>query len=123
MIKTLLTLTAATALTLAVCEAQSSSTTTSTTATDAATGASKTTTTTTENSGTISEYTPGSALVLTTGTGPVHYKFGKTVTYVTESGKVVEASKVKKDSKVRVHYVKQGDEMMVDKVIVSGDDD
>ena len=57
--------------------------------------------------------------MLNTGSGdPVHYKFSKSVTYVTPDGKVIEASKVRKDSKVRVHYVKDGGEMMVDKVIV-----
>ncbi len=46
------------------------------------------------------------------------YKFGKTVTYVTSDGQVIEASKIRKDSKVRVHYIKDGDDMVVDKVIV-----
>jgi hypothetical protein len=38
---------------------------------------------------------------------------------VTSDGKVIEASKIRKDSKVRVHYVKQGDDMLVDKVIIT----
>lgn len=122
MIKKLLTLSAAMALTLSVCGAQTSSTTSSTTTNDL-TGASKTTTTTTENTGTISDYTAGSSLVLSTGSGePVHYKFGKTVTYVTPDGKVIESSRVKKSSKVRVHYVKEGDDMLVDKVVVLDND-
>lgn len=50
---------------------------------------------------------------------PVRYRFGKTVTYVTSDGKVIEASKITKDSQVRVHYVKSGDDMLVDKVIVT----
>ena len=54
---------------------------------------------------------------------PVHYKFGKTVTYVTSDGQVIDPSKIRKDSKVRVHYIKDGDDMVVDKVIVSGDRD
>ena len=80
----------------------------------------ETTTTTTESTGTITEFTPGHALFLKTEAAqPVRYKFGKTVTYVTSDGKVLEASKIKKDSKVRVHYVKEGDDMLVDKVIVT----
>src|SRR5439155_27195366 len=47
-----------------------------------------TTTTTTEGNGTITEYTPGSAIVLRETSGPVRYRFGKTVTYVTRSGRV-----------------------------------
>ena len=50
---------------------------------------------------------------------PAHYKFNKTVTYQTADGRVIEASKIRKDSKVRVHYIKRGDDMVVDKVIVT----
>lgn len=117
MIKQLFAVACAAALTVGVCNAQTSSTTTSTTD---ATGTTSSTTTTTEASGTITEFTPGSTIVLNTGSGePVHYKFSKSVTYVTPDGKVIEASKVKKNSKVRVHYVKEGSDMMVDKVIVT----
>jgi hypothetical protein len=42
---------------------------------------------------------------------------------VTSAGKVIEASKIRKDSKVRVHYAKEGDDMLVDKVIVTQDRD
>jgi hypothetical protein len=79
-----------------------------------------TTTTTTESTGIVTEYTPGRALILKTEAAePVRYKFGKTVTYVTSDGKVIEASKIRKDSKVRVHYIKEGDDMVIDKVIVT----
>jgi len=79
-----------------------------------------TTTTTTESAGIVTEYTAGSALILKTEAAePVRYKFGKTVTYVTSDGKVIEASKIRKDSKVKVHYIKEGDDMVVDKVIVT----
>ena len=36
--------------------------------------------------------------------------------------RVIEASKIREDSKVRVHYIKQGDDMLVDRVIVSDRD-
>jgi hypothetical protein len=105
------------ALFVAVAQAQTSSTTTTTTA------GGETTTTATENFGTVTEFSPGSSLVLSTGSGePVHYKFSKTVTYVTPDGKVVEASKIRKNSKVRVHYIKEGNDMLVDKVIVTDTD-
>jgi len=119
--KLLLSLVSATTLLIAVAHAQTSSTTTSTT-TGTDTGTS-TTTTTTESTGTITEFTPGSSLVLNTGTGePVHYRFSKSVTYVTPEGKVIEASKVRKNAKVRVHYMKEGGDMVVDKVIVTDND-
>ena len=116
--KLLLSLVSATALMLAIAYGQTSSTTTSTTT---ATGATTdTTTTTTESTGTVTEYSPGASIVLSTGTGePVHYRFSKSVTYVTPEGKVIESSKIRKNSKVRVHYMKEGNDMVVDKVIVS----
>jgi hypothetical protein len=41
---------------------------------------------------------------------------------VTPDGKVIDASRVKKNSKVRVHYIKEGNDMLVDKVIVTDTD-
>jgi hypothetical protein len=118
MIKSIVSIAFATALMGSVAFAQTSST--STTATTGTNGVTETTTTTTESTGTITEFTPGHHLFLRTEAGqPVQYKFGKTVTYVTSDGKVIEASKVRKDSKVRVHYIKDGDDMLVDKVIVT----
>lgn len=116
--KTLLGLICATALLAAVAQAQTSSS--STTSTTTAGGVSESTTTTTETSGTISDFTPGASIVVSTSSGaPTTYKFHKTVTYVTADGKVIEASKIKKNSKVRVHYLKEGNDMLVDKVIVT----
>jgi hypothetical protein len=84
-----------------------------------------TTTTTTEGNGTITEYTPGSAIVLKETSGPRRYRFGKTVTYVTRSGKTLDEETVKTKVKVgvpvRVHYVGTGDSMMVDRVILDED--
>jgi hypothetical protein len=115
--KALLALFCATAFVVTVSQAQTSSS--STTTTTSAGGKTESTTTTTEASGTITEYSPGSSIVLSTGTGePTHYRFSKTVTYVTPSGKVIEASRVKKDSKVHVHYMREGNDMLVDRVIV-----
>jgi len=84
-----------------------------------------TTTTTTEGSGTITEYTPGSVIVLKETSGPRTYHFGNTVTYVTRSGKVLDAdvvrTKVKVGVPVRVHYVGTGDNLMVDRVVLDED--
>src|ERR1700730_2768502 len=118
MIKAILSVTFATALMGLVAYGQTS--TSSTTVATGTNGVTETTTTTTESTGTITEFTPGHHLFLKTEAAqPVQYKFGKTVTYVTSDGRVIEASKVRKDSKVRVHYVKEGDDMLVDKVIVT----
>jgi hypothetical protein len=84
-----------------------------------------TTTTTTEGSGTITEYSPGSQIVLKETSGPRTYRFGKTVTYVTKSGKVLDPdvvkTKVRVGVPVHVHYAGTGDNMMVDRVIVDED--
>jgi hypothetical protein len=84
-----------------------------------------TTTTTTDANGTITEFTPGSAIVLRETSGPVRYRFGKTVTYVTRSGKVLDEdvvrTRVKVGIPVRVHYVGTGDSMLVDRVILDED--
>ena len=84
-----------------------------------------TTTTTTDATGTITEFSPGSAIVLKESSGPRHYRFGKTVTYVTRSGKVLDPdivrTRVKVGVPVRVHYTGTGDNMVVDRVIVDED--
>ena len=102
---------------------------TSSTSTRVATGThgtteTETTTTTTESTGTVTDYTPGQMMVLKTeAVEPVRYKFSKQVTYVTSDGRVIQPSQIRKDSKVHVHYVKDGDDMLVDKVIVPKDRD
>jgi len=83
------------------------------------------TTTTTEGTGTITEYTPGSAIVLKESSGPIRYRFGKTVTYVTRSGKVLDENTVRTRVRVgvpvRVHYMGTGPNMVVDRVILEED--
>jgi hypothetical protein len=84
-----------------------------------------TTTTTTEGSGTITEYTPGNTIVLRETSGQRTYHFGKTVTYVTRGGKVLDEdtirTRVRVGIPVRVHYVGTGDNVMVDRVILDED--
>ena len=84
-----------------------------------------TTTTTTEDSGTITEFSPGSTIVLQESAGPKHYRFGKKVVYVTKSGKELGENtvrtKIKVGVPVHVHYVGTGDNMVVDRVILDED--
>ena len=65
------------------------------------------------------------ANVLRETSGPVHYRFGKTVTYATRSGKVLDQNTVKIRIKVgvpvRVHYAGTGQNRVVDRVIVEQD--
>jgi len=84
-----------------------------------------TTTTTTEANGTITEYTPGSAIVLRETTGPMRYRFGRTVTYVTRSGRVLDEqtvrTKIKVGVPVQVHFTGTGANRMVDRVMLEED--
>src|SRR4051794_19450992 len=78
-----------------------------------------TTTTTTEGNGTITEFSPGSSIVLKESSGPRHYRFGKKVVYVTRSGRELDEATVRTRVKVgvpvRVHYAGEGENMMVDR--------
>jgi hypothetical protein len=89
------------------------------------TSSTTTTTTTTESDGTITEYSPGSVIVLKETSGPRRYHFGKTVTYVTKSGKTLDEATVKARIKigipVHVHYTGEGENLLVDRVIVDED--
>src|SRR5687768_812406 len=91
------------------------------------TSSTTTTTTTTTGSGTITEYTPGSVIALKETSGPRRYRFGKTVTYVTKSGKTLDEAAVKTRLKlgipVSVHYTGEGENMIVDRVVLDDDDE
>jgi hypothetical protein len=79
-----------------------------------------TTTTTTTGSGTITQYTPGSAFVVTESSGPVMYRYGPTVTYVTRSGTPLTEEQVRTHVKVgapvRVHYITEGEDRILNRV-------
>ena len=84
------------------------------------------TTATGDASGTITEYTPGSAIVLKESSGSVRYPLvGNTAAYVTRSGKVLHDDAVKTRIKVgvpvHVHYIGTGSNMVVDRVILDED--
>ena len=73
-----------------------------------------------ESTGKITDYTPDSALVLDTGSGePVHYKFARKVTYIDKDGQTIQAPALTKNLRVKVHYLKQGGDMIVDKVTLT----
>ena len=101
----------------------STSETSTTTAVDTAGQTSSTsTTTTTESNGMITAFTPGSAIVLKETSGPRSYKFGKSVTYVTKSGKTISEEEVKTRVKVgipvHVGYAMEGDSYIVNRIVV-----
>ena len=75
-----------------------------------------------EITGTVKEYTPGTALVLETlaPSEPVQFKLSKTVTFAGADGKPIEAAGLTTNQKVRVHYTKVGGDNVADKISLLG---
>ena len=108
---------------LATALAQTSTTVTTTTK-DAATGTVVTekTTTTTDTSGTITEYTPGSAYFMmragTTG-APARFDYTNDAHVFDPEGHPLSWSVLRPDIPATVYYVREGNRMIVRKVVVS----
>ncbi|MEP6698385.1 MAG: hypothetical protein ABJB09_01515 [Verrucomicrobiota bacterium] len=82
----------------------------------------KTETTTTTTDGTVTTFTPGQSIVVkTTSIDPISYLLGKTVQYVNKAGKEIDAAMVKPGAKVHVIYDRDGDKMIVSRVVVDDD--
>jgi hypothetical protein len=70
-----------------------------------------------ESTGTITEYTPDSELVLDIGTGElVQFKLSQNVVYADPDGTVLEAPGLSKNLRIRVYYIEVGGDNVVDKV-------
>jgi len=98
--------------------------TTVTTTKDAAAGTAVTeTTSTTSAAGTITTYTPGTDYFTfqsrgTTG-APVRYYYTKDTTILDPAGQVVTWSAVRPDLPATVYYVREGDRMIVRKIVLT----
>ncbi|HEX3420385.1 MAG TPA: hypothetical protein VHT01_04085 [Candidatus Udaeobacter sp.] len=80
-------------------------------------------TTTSNNSGTVTDYTPGAAITLDPGTGkPIHFILGDKVQVLGPDGKVLAATDVKKNAKVRVRLIQDRDRTVVDQINVEDAD-
>ena len=74
---------------------------------------------TTNSSGTVTDYTAGAAITLDPGTGkPMRFVIGDKVQVLGPDGKVLAATDLKKNAKVRLHLVQQGDRTVVDQINV-----
>ena len=70
-----------------------------------------------ESTGIITEYTPGSALVLDIGIGePVQFQLSQNVVYDDVDGTVLEAPGLNTNERIRVYYTRVGPDNVVDKV-------
>jgi hypothetical protein len=93
---------------------------TTTTTTNAATGT--TTTATTTSTGTITAYTPDSDYIsfrTTTDAAPVKYYYSKDTTILDPTGRTVTWSAVRPDLPATVYYVREGDRMLVRKIVLT----
>src|SRR3954464_2553512 len=76
-------------------------------------------TTTTTSAGTISEFSPDTIVIRSeTSPEPLRYTYSKTTTYVDEAGAPVSMELVKSGLPVTVQYVKEGDRLVANRVIV-----
>jgi hypothetical protein len=89
---------------------------------DAAAGTEVTETSTTTSTGTISTYTPGTDYITfrtTTEAAPARYYYSKDTTILDPEGKTVTWSAVRPDLPATVYYVRDGDRMIVRKIVLS----
>ncbi len=80
-----------------------------------------TTTSSLDGTGTITAFSPGSDYITfrtQTSAEPVKYYYSKNTTVVDPTGATVEMSMLKPDMPVRYTYVKEGDRMVISKVIL-----
>ena len=79
-------------------------------------------TTTTTSTGTLTEYSPGTTFIVKESSGPVTYRYGKKVVYVTKSGKEIPEAELKTrirvGSPVSVEYATEGDARIVNRVVI-----
>jgi hypothetical protein len=89
---------------------------------DAAAGAAVTETSTTTSTGTISTYTPGTDYITfrtSTDAAPARYYYSKDTTILDPEGKTVTWSAVRPDLPATVYYMRDGDRMIVRKIVLS----
>jgi hypothetical protein len=111
----------AVACSLAVVTAMAQTSTTVTTK-DAAAGTTTTETATTTSTGTISTYTPGTDYITfrtSTDAAPARYYYSKDTTILDPEGHTVTWSAVRPDLPATVYYARDGERMVVRKIVLS----
>ncbi len=85
-------------------------------------GTSRTSSTTTTGTGTITQFTPGTTMIIKEESGPVTYGYGKSVTYVGTDGQTIEESvartRIRAGVPVSVDYITEGDKRVVNRVTI-----
>jgi hypothetical protein len=84
-----------------------------------------TTTKTTTGTGTITAYTPGTTFIMKETSGPVKYRYGEKVVYVTRKGKTLTndevRTRIKIGAPVSVQYTTVGEDRVISRVEVDDD--
>ncbi|TLD69439.1 hypothetical protein FEM03_17500 [Phragmitibacter flavus] len=110
------------ALSTGISLAQTTTTEETTTTTDGA-GGTTTTTTTQTSTGTLHEYSPGKTFIVKETSGPMNYRYGQSVTYVTKSGQTLTEEQVRTRVKVgvpvSVQYATEGETRVVNRIIIA----
>jgi hypothetical protein len=97
-------------------------TTTTTTNTNPVTGTTTSESSTTSSTGTITTYAPGTDYITfrtSTEAAPVRYYYTKDTTVLDPEGRIVTWSAVRPDLPATVYYVREGDRMLVRKIVLS----
>jgi hypothetical protein len=108
------------AVTLSAAIAQQ--TTTTTTTTNPVTGTTTTESSTVTSQGTILGYTPASDYITfrsTTDAAPLRYYYTKETSILDPEGRTVTWSAIRPELPATVYYVRQGDRMLVRKIVLS----
>lgn len=79
------------------------------------------TTETTMGTGTVTEVSPNSTIIVREESGPVTYRYGKSVTYVTKDGRTLTSEEVSTrlhaGVPVTVSYSTEGDHRVVNRIV------
>jgi hypothetical protein len=81
--------------------------------------------TTTMSEGTITEYSPNETFIVRETSGPVRYRYGKEVTYLTRGGRTLSTEEVRTRIKagipVRISYTTEGDDRVITRIELDED--
>ena len=122
--KELLALICGVTLSVAYAQAQTSTTSktepaTSSSGLTAPSTSTMSTSTTPRTTGTVTEYTPGSSITIDPGTGKTEqFTISDKVEVVGPNGKAMTKSELKKNSRVHLRTVQEGDRTVVDQITV-----
>jgi hypothetical protein len=74
----------------------------------------------TTTAGTIDEFAPGADIVVhsETSADPIRYGISRQTTFVDETGSPVAVERISRGTPVTVHYVREGDRVLADRVVV-----